>query len=39
MDKLFSSENTYTPIGFNELIETIAHELAHAYQQTANNFE
>jgi predicted Zn-dependent protease len=36
MDKLFSSERTYTPVGFNELIGTIAHELAHAFQTTVN---
>ncbi|RHZ36858.1 DUF4381 domain-containing protein [endosymbiont GvMRE of Glomus versiforme] len=36
MDKWYSSENYYLPVGFNELIATIAHELAHAYQNTIN---
>jgi hypothetical protein len=36
MDKWFSSERSYLPVGFDELIGTIAHELAHAYQYIAN---
>ena len=39
MDKWFISENSFYPVNFEELIGTIAHELAHAYQQTVNNFE
>lgn len=36
MDKLFSSEKCYTTCGFNELIYTISHEIAHAFQTTLN---
>jgi len=34
MDKLFKSERNYYLVGFDELIGTIAHELAHAFQNT-----
>lgn len=34
MDKWFSSEDRYLSVSFEELIATIAHELAHAYQNT-----
>ena len=36
MDKCFSSENSFLPVGFEELIATIAHELAHAHQYIIN---
>jgi hypothetical protein len=41
MDKWFYSETGYLPVGFDELVETMAHELAHAYQNTirVNNGE
>jgi hypothetical protein len=39
MDKWFTSENSFYTVSFDDLINTIAHELAHAYQQTVNNFE
>jgi hypothetical protein len=36
MDKCFSSENSFLPVGFDEMIATIAHELAHAHQYIIN---
>jgi LPXTG-motif cell wall-anchored protein len=36
MDKWFSSEREYLSVGFDELIGTTAHELAHAYQYITN---
>ena len=34
MDKHFVSESHFFSVGFEQLIGTIAHELAHAYQNT-----